>query len=249
VVATQASIDLHQGDGQAALTRVQALLAQGPDDAGALELEGDVEAQLKQTAAAAAAYSKAQQLRPSARVAANLYRVRLMGHTPRPQQPLEQWLAREPQSWPIRDLLGQYYLGAGKSPRLAMQQFKAAIAAEPTDVVALNNLAWALNETGDPGAEAFAERAHDLAPNDPSIDDTLGWILARGGKAAGAIDYLRQAVKLDPRDANVQYHLAYALAKTGQAAEARQILGKILSDGQPFDSRPEARQLLTSVKS
>jgi putative PEP-CTERM system TPR-repeat lipoprotein len=249
VVATQASIDLHQGDGQAALTRVQALLAQGPDDAGALELEGDVEAQLKQTAAAAAAYSKAQQLRPSARVAANLYRVRLMGHTPRPQQPLEQWLAREPQSWPIRDLLGQYYLGAGKSPRLAMQQFKAAIAAEPTDVVALNNLAWALNETGDPGAEAFAERAHDLAPNDPSIDDTLGWILARGGKPAGAVDYLRQAVKLDPRDANVQYHLAYALAKTGQAAEARQILGKILSDGQPFDSRPEARQLLTSVKS
>ena len=249
VVAAQAAIDLQQGQGQTALARVQALLAQRADDAGALELEGDVEARLKQSAAAIAAYSKAQELRPSARLAANLYRLRLMAHAPQPQQPLEQWLAREPRSWPIHDLLGQYYLGAGKSPRLAAQQFKAAIALQPNDVAALNNLAWALNQVGDPGAEAFAEHAHDLAPNDPSVDDTLGWVLVRDGKPAGAVDYLRQAVKLDPSDPNVQYHLAYALAKTGQAAEARQILGKILSGGQPFDSRPEARQLLTSVKS
>ena len=249
VIAAQASIDLLQGQGQTALARVQALLEQRPDDAGALELQGDVQARLKQPAAAEAAYSKAQQLRPSARLAASLYQVRLAAHADQPQQPLEQWLAREPTSWPIRDLLGQYYLGAGKSPRLAAQQFEASIAQQPNDVVALNNLAWALNQAGDPGAEAFAERAHNLAPNDPSVDDTLGWVLVRDGKAAGAVDYLRQAVKLDPRDPNVQYHLAYALAKTGQAAEARQILGRILSDGQPFDSRPEARQLLTSVKS
>lgn len=249
VVAAQASIDLQQGQGQTALARVQALLAQQTDDAGALELEGDVEAHLKQFAAASAAYSKAQQLRPSARLAANLYQMRVEAHEAQPQQPLEQWLAREPRSWPVRDLLGQYYLGPGKSPRLAALQFKAAIAQEPNDVVALNNLAWALNQVGDPGAEEFAERAHRLAPADPSVDDTLGWVLVRDGKVAGAVDYLRQAVKLDPKDPNVQYHLAYALAKTGQAAEARQILGKILSDGQPFDSRPEARQLLTSVKS
>jgi len=249
VVAAQASVDLQQGQGQAALARVQTLLAQRPDDAGVLELEGDVDSALKQFAAAESAYGKAQRLRPSARLAANLYRVRLMGHAAQPQQPLEQWLAREPRSWPIRDLLGQYYLGPGKSPRLAAQQFKEAIALDPNDVVGLNNLAWALNQLGDPGAEAFAERAHRLAPNDASVDDTLGWVLARGGKATGAVDYLRQAVKLDPSDLNTQYHLAYALAKTGQAAEARQILGRILGNGQPFDSRPEARQLLTSVKS
>ena len=249
VTAAQASIDLSQGQGQAALQRVQALLSQRPDDAGVLELEGDVYSDLKQPEAAAAAYGKAQQLRPSARLAANLYRVKLMAHASRPQEPLEQWLAREPSSWPIHDLLGQYYLGAGKAPRLAMQQFKAAIAQQPNDVVALNNLAWALNQAGDPGAEALAERAHELAPNDASVDDTLGWVLARAGKAAGAVDYLRQAAKLDPSDPNVQYHLAFALAKSGQGGEARQILDKILANGQPFDSRAEARQLLTSVKS
>jgi cellulose synthase operon protein C len=249
VVGTLAYLDMHQGDGQAALARIQALLAQRPHDPGVLELEGDVDAFLRQPAAAEAAYAKAQQQRPSARLAANLYRVRLMAHAPEPQQPLEQWLAREPQSWAIRDLLGEYYLSVRKSPSLAAQQFKAVVAQDPNDVVALNNLAWALNQIGDPGAVALAERAYRLAPNLSSVDDTLGWVLARSGKAAGAIDYLRRAAKLDPSDPNVEYHLAYALAKSGHPAEARQILTKILSNGQPFDGRSQAQQLMTSIKS
>jgi cellulose synthase operon protein C len=249
VVATLAYLDMHQGDGQSALTRIQGLLAQRPDDPGVLELEGDVEAYLHQPAAAETAYDKAQQLRPTARLAANLYRVRLMAHAPEPQQPLEQWLTREPQSWPVRDLLGEYYLGQGKSPRRAAQEFKAVIALQPKDVVALNDLAWALNQVGDPGAVAIAQRAYQLAPNAPDIDDTLGWVLTHNGQAADAVDYLRRAAKLDPSDPNVEYHLAYALAKTGHAAEARQILTRILSNGQPFDSRSEAQQLMTSVKS
>jgi cellulose synthase operon protein C len=249
VVATLSYLDMHQGNGQAALARIQALLAQHPDDPAVLELEGDADSYLQQPAAAEAAYSKAQQLRPSARLAANLYRVRVMAHTSDPQQPLEQWLARQPQSWPVRDLLGEYYLGAGKSPRRAAEEFKAVVAQEPTDVVALNNLAWALNQIGDSGAVAAAQRAYQLAPNAPDVDDTLGWVLTHNGQAENAVDYLRRAAKLDPSDANVEYHLAYALVKTGHAAEAREILSKILSNGQPFDSRSDAQQLMTSVKS
>lgn len=249
VVATLAYLDMHQGNGQAALARTQALLTQRPEDPGVLELEGDVDAYLRQLTAAEAAYAKAQQLRPSARLAANLYRVRVMAHKAEPQQPLEQWLAREPQSWPVRDLLGEYYLGAGKSPRRAAQEFQTVVAQEPKDVVALNNLAWALNQVGDSGAVAMAQRAHQLAPNAPDVDDTLGWVLTRNGQAADAVDYLRSAAKLEPSDPNVEYHLAYALAKTGHAAEARQILTRILSNGQPFDSRSEAQELMTTVKS
>ncbi|HEY3809404.1 MAG TPA: XrtA/PEP-CTERM system TPR-repeat protein PrsT, partial [Steroidobacteraceae bacterium] len=244
VVGTLAYLDLHQGNGQAALTRIQALLAQRPDDAGALQLEGDVDAYLKQPAAAETAYAKAQQLRPSARLAANLYRVRLMAHAPKPQQPLEQWLTHEPQSWPIRDLLGEYYLGPGKSPRLAAQQFKVVIALQPNNAAALNNLAWALNQVGDSGALAIAQRAYQLAPNAASVDDTLGWVLTRNGRPADAVDYLRRAAKRDPSDPDVEYHLAYALTKTGQTAEAHAILTRILAGGQPFDSRSAAQQLM-----
>jgi cellulose synthase operon protein C len=249
VVATLSYLDMHEGNGQAALARIQALLAQRPNDPGVLELEGDADAYLKQPVAAEAAYAKAQQLRPSARLAANLYRVRVIAHTPEPQQPLEQWLARQPQSWPVRDLLGEYYLGPGKSPRRAADEFKAVVAQQPNDVVALNNLAWAMNQVGDPGAVAIAQRALQLAPNAPDVEDTLGWVLTRNGQAADAVDHLRQAAKLDPSDPNVEYHLAYALAKTGHPAEAREILSRILSNAQPFDSRAEAQQLMTSVKS
>jgi putative PEP-CTERM system TPR-repeat lipoprotein len=249
VVATLSYLDMHQGNGQAAQARIQALLAERPDDPGVLELEGDADAYLQKPAAAEAAYAKAQQLRPSARLAANLYRVRVMAHTPQPQQPLEQWLARQPQSWPVRDLLGEYYLGPGKSPRRAAEEFKAVVAQQPKDVVALNNLAWALNQAGDPGAVAVAQRAFQLAPNAPDVEDTLGWVLTHNGQAADAVDHLKRAAKLDPSDPNVEYHLAYALAKTGHPAEARQILSRILANGQPFDSRAEAQQLMSSVKS
>lgn len=249
VVRMLAALDLRQGDGQQALARAQALLAQQPNDPGVLELEGDVESDLRQPAAAESAYGKAQEVRPSARLAADLFRVNMMTHASDPQKPLEQWLARAPQSWQIRDVLGEYYLGVSKSPRKAAQEFKTVVAQNPNDVVALNNLAWALNQAGDPGAVAFAERAYRLAPKLSSVNDTLGWVLASNGQAAGAVDYLRQAAKLDPTDPNVQYHLAYVLAKTGHPAEAREILGKILAKGQPFDSRSEAQQLLATVKS
>jgi putative PEP-CTERM system TPR-repeat lipoprotein len=248
-VAMLAYLDMHLGNGQAALARIQALLAKRPDDPGVLELEGDADAYLQQPKAAEMAYAKAQQLRPSARLAANLYRVRVMAHTPEPQQPLEQWLTRQPQSWPIRDLLGEYYLGAGKSPSRAAQEFKTVVAQQPNDVAALNNLAWALNETGDPGAVAIAQRALQLAPNSPDVEDTLGWVMTRNGQAAAAVEHLRHAAKLNPSDPNVEYHLAYALAKTGQQAEARQILTRILANRQPFDNRSQAEQLMTTVKS
>lgn len=249
VVSMLAYIDVRQGSGQAALARVHALLAQRPKDPAVLTLEGDVERNLNQPAAAAAAYTRAQELAPTAQLAADLYRVRLMAHTPEPQRPLEKWLARAPQSGPIRDMLGEYYLGAGKSPRQAVQQFKAVIAQDPNDVVALNDLAWALNQIGDPAAVGYAGRAYRLAPGVPSVDDTLGWVLVHNGEAAAAVDHLREAVKLDPGNLDVQYHLAYALAKAGHPAEARQILAKILAHGQPFASQSAARQLLTDVKS
>jgi len=248
VISTLAYLDLRQGNGQAALARVKSRLLQHPLDPGLLQLEGDVESALHEPAAAEAAYGKAQQQRPSARLAANLYRERLIAHAAEPQRPLEQWLARQPQSWPIRDLLGEYYLGIGNSPQRAAQEFKSVIAQQPHDVVALNNLAWALNQMSDPGALRIAQRAYQLAPSLSSVNDTLGWVLVREGKAGDAVAYLRRAAKLDPKDPDVEYHLAYALAKTGQPAEARQILARILSTRQPFGSRADAQHLLTSVK-
>ena len=46
----------------------------------------------------------------------------------------------------------------------------------------LNNLAWVYSELGDDKALKIAKEAHALQPNDPAINDTVGWILVKEKK-------------------------------------------------------------------
>ena len=247
VVSTLALIDLRQGNGKAALSRVEALLARDPKDPGALALEGDVELALHQPEAAMTAYSEAQRLRPSAVVAVKLYHARLVDHAADPAQPLQQWLKRVPTDWRVRGVLADYDLLVAHSPQQAVPQFRTVLKQVPNDVVALNNLAWTLSRTGDPEALTLAERAYRLAPASAGVNDTLGWILARKGQGAQALPYLARAVKLAPQDPQLAYHYAYVLSKTGRQAQARQILSRILASPQPFDARRQAQQLLSTL--
>ena len=247
VVSTLALMDLRQGNGQAALSRAEALIASQPKNPQALALKGDVELALHQPAAAITAYTAAQQLRPSADVAVQLYQARLDAHAADPIQPLEQWLKRSPNDWRVHGVLGNYYLVVAHSPRQAVPQFQAVLKEQPNDVIALNNLAWTLSQTGDPKAESMAERAYQLAPKSAGVNDTLGWILAQKGQGAQALPYLARAVKLSPEDPELAYHYAYVLSKTGHQTEARQILSKILASPHPFDARHKAQLLLATL--
>jgi putative PEP-CTERM system TPR-repeat lipoprotein len=241
-------IDLRQGKAQAALMRVKALLRQDPNDPQALTLEGDVELAANQPAAALGAYAAAQRIRPSALGAVKLYQAERAAHRPDPALPLKQWLARSPGDWAVRTVLGDYELLVARQPRRAVRDLRAAIAQNPADVVALNNLAWAMGRAGDPRAARFAERAYKLAPQSPAVNDTLGWILVRQGHSAAALRYLARATRLDPGDPQLQYHYAYGLAKTGQSAQARGILQHLLADPRPFKARAAAKRLLATLK-
>ncbi|MDE2296127.1 MAG: PEP-CTERM system TPR-repeat protein PrsT [Gammaproteobacteria bacterium] len=247
VVSALALIDLRERQGAAALARSQALVAHDPNDPGALELQGDVEMAIGQTSAAGTAYAAAERLRPSAELAVKRFRVEINLHAAHPTAPLDAWLAREPNDWRVHDVLGNYLLATHR-PAQALPHFKAAVAENPGDVVALNNLAWAMSEAHDPGAQPLALRAYALAPQSPAVNDTLGWILARSGEDAKALGYLERAATLNPKDPEVGYHYAYALAKTGQGAKARQILSRILASPAPFDSRQDAERLLGSIR-
>ena len=247
VVGLLAMIDLREHRAQAALSRVDALVASQPRNPGALALKGDVERALGQDAAALSAYGEAQMLQPSAVVAVNLYQTRLAAHLADPAQPLVQWLQRVPGDWSVRGVLANYYLLVAHEPLQAQRELKTVVAQAPDDPVALNNLAWLLGKRGDPRARAYAERAYRLAPRSPGVNDTLGWILAKQGQDSEALPYLARAVKLAPKNPQLAYHYAYALDKSGQAAEARRILSRILSSSQPFDARGRAKRLLAAL--
>ncbi len=241
-------IDVRQGKAQAALARVKRLLEQDPRDPQVLTLEGDIASAAGQPAAAVAAYTAAQRIRPSALGAIQLYQAESAAHGSDPTRPLEQWLAHQPRDWRVRTVLGNYELLVAHQPKRGMQLLRAALALNPTDVVALNNLAWAMSRGGDPQAAVYAERAYTLAPQSAQVNDTLGWILVHQGKSAAALRYLRRAVRLDPSDRQLQYHYADGLAHAGQPARARTLLQHLLAQPQPFPGRAAAARLLATLK-
>ncbi|HEV8406465.1 MAG TPA: tetratricopeptide repeat protein [Sphingomicrobium sp.] len=70
-------------------------------------------------------------------------------------------------------------------------------------------------------AEAMIRKASELAPEDASITDSLGWAQFKRGKTDDAIETLQRAAEKDPDQAEIQEHLGDALYKSGRRYEAR----------------------------
>jgi tetratricopeptide (TPR) repeat protein len=73
-----------------------------------------------------------------------------------------------------------------------------------------------------PEAKALIEKALALAPGDPFITDSLGWVEYRLGNTAEALRLLRQAYAARP-DTEIGAHLGEVLWVVGQTEEARRI--------------------------
>ncbi|MEM7429519.1 MAG: adenylate/guanylate cyclase domain-containing protein [Pseudomonadota bacterium] len=81
-------------------------------------------------------------------------------------------------------------------------------------------------------AVAAAERARELAPDDPGVLRTLGKVLSNCGEHARAISALRRAVEISPFDFQIWGRLGRTLAYGGSTAEQEEghaILDRILS--------------------
>ncbi len=131
--------------------------------------------------------------------------------------------------------------------RTAVQHSNAVLALEPDNVTVLNNLAWSLNELGDPKALEYAERAYVVGSNIPSVVDTLGWILVQRGDAARGLKLLREASAQAPDDPEIRLHLAKALLKAGDKASAKTELETLALRGGASRARTEAQQMLKSL--
>jgi len=133
----------------------------------------------------------------------------------------------------------------------AIEHYRLAIDAQPSNVVALNNLAFALAVRRGAAAEAlpFAKRAASLAPRAGTVLDTLGWIEHLTGNDAAAANELNKAVQLAPGEAEIRLHAAivYAAIEKGERAE-KELKEALLLDPSLAD-RDEVRQLREGIKS
>lgn len=93
---------------------------------------------------------------------------------------------------------------------------------KPDHAHALNALGYSLAERNDrlPEARTLIEQALELAPNDPFILDSKGWVLFRLGDAKAALTVLQQAfgIRADPE---IAAHLGEVLWSLGRQDEAR----------------------------
>jgi predicted Zn-dependent protease len=118
---------------------------------------------------------------------------------------------------------------------------------QPNNATALNNLAWVSAQLKDPKAIDYAEKANRLAPNQPSIMDTLAMLLVEKGDTSRAIQLLRDAVKLAPSEPALRLSLAKALIKADQKDAARKELEELAKLGDKFKSQADVERMLKGL--
>ncbi|VAX02625.1 hypothetical protein MNBD_ALPHA03-360, partial [hydrothermal vent metagenome] len=167
------------------------------------------------------------------------------------------WAAQHPDNVDVKLFLGDLYMRKADNEN-AVIHYEAIIASENkapkrVELHAHNNLAMiymAKNE----GKKAIdhAQKAFDMAPNNPSVVDTFAQILMKQGQAEKAVDYFNQALALLPSNDRKNRSLftlgkARALIENGQNERARNILNRLIKDDPDFPKIDEAKQLLSEI--
>jgi tetratricopeptide (TPR) repeat protein len=124
------------------------------------------------------------------------------------------------------DLLYEQAMMAEKLSRMDEMErvLRRVIELKPDHHHAYNALGYSLAERNLrlPEARELIAKALELAPNDPFITDSLGWVEYRLGNHAQALVHLRRAYASRP-DTEIAAHLGEVLWVSGQRDEARRI--------------------------
>lgn len=131
----------------------------------------------------------------------------------------------------------------------AKARYRAAIAADPKFAPAYNNLAAlsaSRKESPDQVLE-WARRAHELAPNVPEYDDTLGSALLAHGDVDAAIASFRRATAAPHASASFFYNFGEALAAKRNNREAIDAFSRALSIDPGFAHAADARRRIAEL--
>jgi len=241
-------IDLAKRDFPAAQRRVDEQLRLTTNAAGALMLQAKVCMARQDWPGAESALTSVLKAVPDAMLPYSLLaQVYLFsGDSKKAVAQLRSAAERNPNDTTALMLLGVIH-EAQKDYDSAKKAYEDVLKLSPNMAAALNNLAYILCENLNQVDQAlpYATKAHELAPNDHGVTDTLGWIFYRRGEFARALPLLLESAEKLPQQAEVQYHLAMVNYATGNETAARTGFARVIELDKPLAEAKGVSRRLT----
>ncbi|MBV8519364.1 MAG: sulfatase-like hydrolase/transferase [Acidobacteria bacterium] len=151
------------------------------------------------------------------------------------------------------DLLNTYGVALSDDRQVepARQQFERALAIDPNNAPALQNLGiLALRMDDVPTARNYLGRALELNPKLPLALNTLGVVYARENDFQHAVEMWQRAVDVDPRQYDALYNIGMVAVQARNAPAARQALTRFVNTAPPSQYANDiasARRILATM--
>jgi putative PEP-CTERM system TPR-repeat lipoprotein len=230
-----------------ALREAKEVQTKKPDKPFGYALEGEIYAAQKKWGAAAGVYENAvKRFQLPLLIARAHALMEAAGQGPKAEAMVRAWIKDHPDDTVVLAYLSQRDLAA-KRYSDAAKYLHTALERQPNNPAFLNNLAWAMHELKQPNALQYAERAHDLAPENAAIMDTLGSILVDTGDTPRGLELLGRASELAPNAYDIRLHFAKALIKAGRKDAARKELEVLAKLDNRLPVQREAAALLSGL--
>ena len=245
VRAAQIGLMLSNHDVTGAIRSARAFQAANPGTAPDLLLANTL-IKAKELSQAAAVLARSLTVKPDNRVVSLLAQVvAATGDKKHAENVLADWLNGNPRDVVIRAQYGTILMQDGEKAK-ATDQFELILHQSPSNITALNNLAWLLQKDDPKRALALSGQAYKLYPNAADVVDTFGWLKFQMRDVNAALPLLKRAHDLRPNDGEITYHLVLALDAGGNRSAAKSLLKNLLNNGSKFDHIVDALKLSES---
>jgi putative PEP-CTERM system TPR-repeat lipoprotein len=242
------ALELAAGRPEESKAVARTILSQRPTTAVGQLLEGDVEAAQQNWDGAIAAYQAGLvKAAGSVTLATRMHRSLVQsGKVAEARAYADKWMAGHPKDVAFLAHLGGIAV-ASSDFAAAEARYRQVTAVEPTNAIALNNIAWAMVKQGKRGGIEYAQKALVQAPDHPAFLDTLAMAFEQDGQIAKALDAQKRAVAKQPANPSLKLHLARLHVRNGDKGRARELLDELTQLGAGFKEQAAVAELGKSL--
>jgi tetratricopeptide (TPR) repeat protein len=241
------SLDIADKNFQDAMQRVQAQIRRTPQAASLFLIEAKVYIGQANWDGAETALQKALELEPTYAAASELLISTYVAANKLPEaiRQLEIYLSKKPDDAQALMTLAVIY-DKQKEVTKARDIYEKLLAKNPDLIAGLNNLAYLYVEELNQPEKAYplARKAHEIQPADPSVADTLGWVLYKRGDYQQAQALFEESAAKQTQSPDVHYHLGMASYMMGQNEKAEAAFHQALKGPADFAGKQEALRCL-----